>query len=167
MTDGPESRCQQVIPTLGVGDVASALEYYADVLGFSEAWRWGDPPDHAGLTLGTAEVHLSARAPNPGGGWLYFIVPDVDALHATYLERGVDIGHEPRDQEWGMRELPVRDLVGNELVFAAPCVVREPKLPIERERLAGKVTEKVLAQACPECTRIIVVFFASSEANAH
>ena len=77
-------RCEQVIATLGVGDVAAALDYYVDVLGFTEAWRWGDPPSHAGLNLGAVEIHLSAEAPNPGGDWLYFVIEDVDALYAKY-----------------------------------------------------------------------------------
>ena len=133
-----------MIPTLAVGDLASALAYYADVLGFEEVWRWGDPPRHAGLKLGSVEVHLSAKEPNPGGGWLYFVIADVDALYATYRERGVHIGHEPRDQEWDMRELQVRDMVGNELVFASACITREPKLPIARQQLEVRLEERIV-----------------------
>ncbi len=145
MSEETTIRCEQVIPTLGVGDVASALAYYADVFGFEEAWRWGDPPRHAGLKLDAVEVHLSATEPNPGGGFLYFVIADVDTLYATYRERGVDIGHEPRDQEWGMRELLVRDMVGNELVFASPCITREPKLPIAREQMKVRLETRIVA----------------------
>jgi len=44
-----------------------------------------------------------------------------------------------------MRELPVRDMGGNELVFAERCVAREPKLPIAREPLQVRVETRIVA----------------------
>lgn len=39
MDDTPAIRCEHVIPTLGVGDVAAAIEHYTTKLGFTEGWR--------------------------------------------------------------------------------------------------------------------------------
>lgn len=145
MSTDPALRCEQVIPTVAVGDLTAALDFYTGTLGFREDWRWGDPPVHAGMRFGDAEIHLSGTDPNPGGKWLYFVVEDVDALHELYRERGVDIVHPPTDREWDMREMPVRDLVGNEMTFAAACVARYPELVIEREALNVRVEKRIAA----------------------
>ena len=78
-------------------------------------------------------------------GQIRFIVSDVDRLHARFDEKEVDIVHAPEDQEWDMREMPVRDLVGNELTFASPCIAREPKLPIEREEVSVRLEKRLVA----------------------
>lgn len=142
---GRPIRCEEVVPTLAVGDVEPAIQWYVDVLGFAESWRWGDPPVHAGMLLDRVEVHLSATAPAPGGGWLYFVVDEVDDLHERYTAAGAEIERAPEDQPWGMRELAIRDHVGNALVFGAPCIVREPKLPIEREAVPIRMESRMLA----------------------
>jgi uncharacterized glyoxalase superfamily protein PhnB len=111
---------KRVIPTLCVGDVSAALEWYTQVLGFEEGWHWGDPPTHASVRSGGAEIHLSGLDPDPGGSWLYIVVSDVDAMHVRLSERGANVEDEPRDQEYGMRDFPVRDLVGNHLTLASP-----------------------------------------------
>jgi uncharacterized glyoxalase superfamily protein PhnB len=146
-TGGPirDITCEEVLPTLAVRDVDAGVDHYRDVLGFEELWRWGDPTAHAGIRFGTVEIHLSCKDPNPGGGWLYFVVSDVDALHETLHERGADIVHPPQDQPWDMREMAVRDLVGNGLTFASPAIAREPKLPIEREEVSVRLEKRLLA----------------------
>ena len=44
-----------------------------------------------------------------------------------------------------MREIAVRDLVGNHLTFASPCIVREPKLPIEREAVSLRLESRIVS----------------------
>lgn len=144
----PETiRCDAMIPTLAVGDVAAAIDWYVGVLGFEEAWRWGDPPSHAAVTLDGHEIHLSASAPSPGGSWLYFAIDDVDAFHEKLVasEAGVEIVHAPEDQAWQMREMPIRDLVGNDLNFGSPIVPAEPTLPIEREDVGVRLERRLAA----------------------
>ena len=145
MNGASSIRCEQVIPTLGVGDVAAAID-----------WTWRRSASRrrgVGVSLrstlpfafGDTEIHLSREAPNPGGSWLYFIVSDVDRLHADFDEKDVDIVRAPEDREWDMREMPVRDLVGNELTFASPCIAREPKLPFEREEVSVWLEKRLVA----------------------
>lgn len=124
-----------VVPTLAVGDVIAAITWYREKLGFREEWAWGEPPSHACVRLGGVEVHLSAVAPDPGANWLYFVIPDVDDLYARVAAAGVEPDHAPEDQEWGMREVTLRDPVGNQLTFASPTIVREPKMSVERENV--------------------------------
>jgi uncharacterized glyoxalase superfamily protein PhnB len=145
LSDRPPIRCEQVIPTLAVGDVARAIGWYVDVLGFDEAWRWGEPPAHAAITLDGHQIHLSRSEPSPGGSWLYFVVDHVDALYERLLTKGVDVVHAPEDQQWNMRELPIRDLVGNELTLATPCAGGGPELVVEREVVPLRLEKRLLA----------------------
>ena len=143
MSDRRPPRLESVIPTLAVGDVAAAIDWYVDALGFEEGWRWGDPPTHAAISLDGFQLHLSAVDPEPGAGWLYCVVDDVDALHERLVEHGADVGHAPEDQEWEMREMPVRDPVGNALTFATPVIAREPALSVTRETVEVRLETRL------------------------
>lgn len=143
MSEAPVA-CSEVIPTLAVGDVEKAIVWYRDVVGFSEGWSWGEPPTHAGMSYGRVEVHLSSVAPDPGSNWLYFVVPDVDALYERLVAAGADVPHAPETQAWEMREIAVRDLVGNHLTFAQPAIAREPKLTVRREEVAVRLETRIV-----------------------
>ncbi|MEM7415002.1 MAG: VOC family protein [Gemmatimonadota bacterium] len=143
MSEG-SAECTEVIPTLAVGDVDAAIAWYRDVVGFSEGWTWGEPPTHAGMSFGRVEVHFSSVAPDPGVNWLYFVVPDVDALYERLRAAGADVAHPPETQPWEMREIAVRDLVGNHLTFAQPAIAREPKLAIRREEVAVRLETRIV-----------------------
>lgn len=138
------ARCEEVIPTLAVGDVEAGIRWYTTVLGCTEGWRWGEPATHAGLSFGSVEIHLSGQDPDPGTNWLYFVVDDVDALYARLQKHGVEMPHPPQDQPWEMREIAARDLVGNHLTFAMPAIAREPKLPIEREDVSVRLETRIV-----------------------
>lgn len=134
-----------VVPTLAVGDVRAAIDWYRDVLGFAEEWAWGEPPTHASVHLDGVQIHLSALAPDPGANWLYFSIPDVDGLYEALTAAGVESKHPPEDQEWGMREIAITDLAGNHLTFGSPTIVREPKIAIEREDVPLRLERRLAA----------------------
>lgn len=141
---GPHVVCEQVIPTLAVGDVAAAIDWYTEELGFEEAWRWGEPPRHASVKLGDVDLHLSATNPDPGSNWLYFVIEGVDMLYERLHERGVEVVHPPQDQEWGMREIQFRDPTGNHLTFAEPKILTKPELEIEREEVSVRLEARLV-----------------------
>jgi uncharacterized glyoxalase superfamily protein PhnB len=47
------------------------------------------------------------------GSWISVFLPDVDALHREYVERGALIVAPPEDHPWGVREMRVQDPDGN------------------------------------------------------
>ena len=124
----PRVEAYSLQPVLAVADVRAAAEYYRDKLGFTIGFLFGEPPTYAGLWLGTwtatgANIHLARRdGPPPVEGFsLYINVgPDIDALHAVYKARGVDILGEVVQQPWGMREFAIRDCSGYVLRFGTP-----------------------------------------------
>lgn len=109
-------RVIEIIADLPVGDLASSREFYADYLGlddeeFNLGWvaRYTSPSTGAKLQLVTKD----ATAPiNP---IVSVKVGDVDAAYALARERGYEIVHPLRDEEWGVRRFLVRAPDGNVL----------------------------------------------------
>jgi catechol 2,3-dioxygenase-like lactoylglutathione lyase family enzyme len=112
-----------------VTNVERSTDYYRDALGF-ETSRWEVNPDHYGYASRDGchvhFAHFDARPrPNheavpPDMFDAYFWVDDVDALHDELKGRGAELVHGPVDQEYGLRELRVRDPDGYILAFGRP-----------------------------------------------
>jgi catechol 2,3-dioxygenase-like lactoylglutathione lyase family enzyme len=114
-----------------VENVGRSTDYYRDALGFETA-QWERNPEHYGYAnrdgchLHFARFEGGGRArPNhqevpPDMFDVYLWVDDVDALHEELVGRGADLVHGPVDQEYGLRELRVRDPDGYILAFGRP-----------------------------------------------
>jgi uncharacterized glyoxalase superfamily protein PhnB len=120
-----------VTPNLIVNDVAASTEFYTAVLGFTIKQT---VPDQAPFVFVWLErdgvpVFLNARhaaaedypgaATRPAGGTatLFFVVTDVDGLHAAVAPR-TTIVMPLKTQFYGMREFAVTDPDGHILTFA-------------------------------------------------
>ena len=110
-----------------VDDVAGALEYYRDKLGF-EGHAWEKNPEHYAYVerdncwIHFACFHGAKARPNsqvvpPDMFDLYIYVADVEKLHEEFVERGADIVFAPLDTDYGLREIRVRDPSGYILAF--------------------------------------------------
>jgi catechol 2,3-dioxygenase-like lactoylglutathione lyase family enzyme len=110
-----------------VDDVAAALDYYRDKLGF-EGHAWEVNPTHygyasrGGCNVHFCHVHGARPKPNhitvpPDMFDLYVYVDDVDGLHEELAGRGADILAPPVNTEYGLREIRVRDPHGYILAF--------------------------------------------------
>lgn len=117
---------RQSIAVLHMTDAARTEAFYRDRLGFQLDFEVPASPDrrdpcYLGVSREGVALHLSSHAGDAVvGGAVYFLVEDVDALHAEFVSRGTPIHIAPVDQTWGMRELYVRDPDGNSLRFGAP-----------------------------------------------
>lgn len=115
------TRVTQVFPIFLVRNLDEALSYYSDKLGFSIAWKWGDPVSRAGVALDDIEIQLEGAglgAP-PGPSVVYCHMTDVDAYFAACQARGAIVAMELGDRPWGMRDFRVLDPSGNRLGFAS------------------------------------------------
>ena len=122
-------------PVLHVKDVDASLRFYADQLGFTSPWRYGEDGgahvaqvDRQGCALILADTW-----PEKVGKGLIFIsislnagretqVAALDALRAELEARGAAV----KEGSWGYRLLVVDDPDGNQLFFnypneTAPC----------------------------------------------
>jgi uncharacterized glyoxalase superfamily protein PhnB len=131
-TDTPSSSTTATIlaaePQLFVTDMAAAIAYYTDRLGFSLAFSYGEPAFYAQVARGGARLNLRVS-----DGPIGFRAEEMDALSATltvdaakslFLEfQQADASfHQPlRTEPWGARTFIVADPDGNLLCFAGPA----------------------------------------------
>ena len=113
-------------PVLQVTNVAQSIAFYTEKLGFDLDFVYGDPPVHAGVARGNwsskmAYLQISEVAEGTEirpQGYLYLMVDaKIDALHALYESRGVEIISPLETYPWKMREFAVRDPDGHVLRF--------------------------------------------------
>jgi catechol 2,3-dioxygenase-like lactoylglutathione lyase family enzyme len=109
----------RVFPILGVSDLAAALVFYRDILGFTVAWQWGNPPSRAGVTRGDVELQLLGDPRlRPAAGRVYIHMTGVAAFYREVGDRGAHIYEPLVDRDWGMRDFRILDPSGNQLGFA-------------------------------------------------
>lgn len=110
----------KLFPIFAVRDLNEALRYYCDVLGFSEAWKWGQPPHRAGVTMDQVEIHLDGAglgAP-PGQSIAYCHMTGIEEFYQECRRRGATVERELGERPWGVRDFQVADPSGNKLGFA-------------------------------------------------
>lgn len=114
---------QTVIPQLRITQAERSLAFYVGQLGFVADWEHQFEPGFPLFFQITREGQTIFLTEHTGdcevGGAVYFVVPDVDAVAASFRARGVQIEQGPADTPWGTREMLVRDPDGNRLRFAS------------------------------------------------
>jgi predicted enzyme related to lactoylglutathione lyase len=103
-------------PILSVTDMARSLQYYVEVLGFSNA-EWGSD-EFTCVTRDGAGIYLSEGDQGQPGTWVWIGVDDVEVLHEEYKDRGAMIWRPPENFPWA-REMKVRDPDGHVLRFGS------------------------------------------------
>ena len=141
----PEVECEQHHAGLTVGDVREALTFYESRLGFRTALTDGDPPEFAGVNLGTQQIFLRKGSSGPNGGTVYFLVGDADALHEHHRSTGVEVAEPIDDRHYGIRDYTVRDPWGNYLTFGHRLLSAGPPLKIERVDVPVRLEKRLAA----------------------
>jgi predicted enzyme related to lactoylglutathione lyase len=118
-----------ISPVLLVADLARAVDYYRDRLGF-DCEVYGDPPnfatanrDHATilLALATDTARLIPHWKIVDKMWnAYIRVDDVDAVYDEVQGRGAAIDYSIYDAPHGFREFGVQDPDGHDIAFGQP-----------------------------------------------
>lgn len=132
MTDTPSPSATATIlavePQLFVTDMAAAIAYYTDRLGFSLAFSYGEPAFYAQVARGGARLNLRVS-----DGPIGFRAAEMDALPATltvdaakslfleFQQAGASFHQPLRTEPWGARTFIVADPDGNLLCFAGPA----------------------------------------------
>lgn len=119
------TRFEALAPILAVDDLHLALAFYRDLLGFSLAWCWGEPPELAGICRDAVEMTLMARTDKPEGrARVYLRITGIDALYAGLERAGAAVTVPIGDRPYGLRDFRIVDPSGNELdigeVIATP-----------------------------------------------
>ena len=114
---------QTAIPVIQVSGSIAAKEFYCGGLGFTllSSWRPDqsrDDPRYMTLARDGARLHVhSFQSGGVGAGAVYVFVDDIESLYAELMSNGVSVSGPPIDQEWGTREIVVRDADRNIVTF--------------------------------------------------
>ena len=110
-------------PFVRVASMKLAIPFYRSI-GFAEDWRRQFDsafPIFASVSRDGIQLFLSEHAGDGAIGTRLFLnVSDVDRFHAECVENGVSVDEAPRDMAFGVRQMSLRDVDGNILVFATP-----------------------------------------------
>jgi catechol 2,3-dioxygenase-like lactoylglutathione lyase family enzyme len=102
---------------LHVKDMAAALAFYRDKLGFTVSFTWEDPPRYVGLCLGDAAIHLNSYVPPAGPSHVCIFCKGIDPFYARLVASGVNVTEPIGDRAYGMRDFNVTDPDGHCIVF--------------------------------------------------
>lgn len=115
-----------IAPVFLVEDVRRAAEFYRDRLGFSLTEYFGEPPLFTIVRRDAVRLALrlvddvkggSSRVRNTEGFDAYIWVSDIDALYEQFLTNRAPVSGPPELQEYGIREIWIRDLDGYVVTF--------------------------------------------------
>jgi uncharacterized glyoxalase superfamily protein PhnB len=118
----PTPRFDSVSPIVSVDDLPRAIEWYERVLGFTVAWRWGDPVELAGICRDRIEMSLGQRGKMgpSGASQAYVLMAGIDAFYEHVQRAGGTIAVPIGDRPYGLRDFSVADASGNRLDFGEP-----------------------------------------------
>jgi catechol 2,3-dioxygenase-like lactoylglutathione lyase family enzyme len=105
------------VPVFHVKDVDASVQFYSNVLGFNQAFRYGT---YIGLRIGKCELHICPpdyHGPAIGRGNAYVICDEVDQYFAKIKAAGAAPKREPADRVYGMRDFVILDPDGNQITF--------------------------------------------------
>lgn len=115
-------------PQLFVSDLADALDFFVDGLGFSVGFAYGEPPFYAQVVRDGAAINLRRV-----GGLIFdaqmraresdilsatLTVEGIEVLYDAYRARGVPLHQTLRAEPWGARTFIVRGPDANLIAFA-------------------------------------------------
>ena len=113
---GQRVRFEHAEPILSVKDMTVSLQYYVDVLGFTEA-SWGNN-QFTFVSRDGAGIYLCQGDQGQPGTWIWIGVEDAAALYAEYQASGAKIRQTPINRPWAL-ELWVEDPDGHVLRFGS------------------------------------------------
>ena len=123
----PDSKPDGVLPVMPSADVAAALDFYTNILGFTELFRQPDQDGklvnaHVAFEGGQLMFNLNPEPVAQQGGGVYFWFrlsdeQDIDEMYTELTGRGVTVVDEIADQFWGDRSFSILDHAGFHLAF--------------------------------------------------
>jgi uncharacterized glyoxalase superfamily protein PhnB len=111
-------KLERITPIFAVHDVEASIAYYLERLGFTNCWRWEEPPTFGGVSRDDIEIFFCKDCQGSAGTWVSVWVDDVDALYEAFQARGAEIHQPPTNFPWGVREMNVGDPDGHRLRFS-------------------------------------------------
>jgi GNAT superfamily N-acetyltransferase/uncharacterized glyoxalase superfamily protein PhnB len=119
-----------VEPILPVTDIMETVNYWHDVLGFSNKWTWGDPVDYGGVNWQGVFIQflldpkLAARSK---GNSIFIRVKNLEASWQFHKHKNAAIVEPLENKPWGLAAYTVRDNNGYYIIFAGAPISKQEK----------------------------------------
>jgi uncharacterized glyoxalase superfamily protein PhnB len=101
----------RAVPNIRSHSLAETRDFFTELLGFEVAMDLGWVVTMASPTNPSAQVTIVGND-DPAAPGISVEVDDVDAVHASAVERSLEIAHPLRDEEWGVRRFMLREPSG-------------------------------------------------------
>jgi len=101
----------RAVPNIRSDRPAETREFFVDLLGFEDAMDLGWVATVASPDNRSVQVNIISND-DPSAPGISVEVDDVDAVHATAVEKGLEIAYALRDEEWGVRRFMLREPSG-------------------------------------------------------
>ncbi|HXA19618.1 MAG TPA: VOC family protein [Thermoanaerobaculia bacterium] len=121
-------RLTSASPSFTVNDIEKSMVWYRDVLGFTIGERWEDGGKLLGAEMAAGDVSFmigqddwkKGRDRVKGVGVRMYCTTDqdIDKLAARIKANGGTLAQEPKDTQWGTRELSIDDPDGYKITIA-------------------------------------------------
>ena len=101
----------RAVPNIKSDRPAETREFFVDLLGFEVAMDIGWVATVVSPANRSAQVTIISND-DPAAPGISVEVADVDAVHASAVEKGFEIAYSLRDEEWGVRRFMLREPSG-------------------------------------------------------
>jgi uncharacterized glyoxalase superfamily protein PhnB len=101
----------RAVPNIRSDQPVETRDFFVDLLGFEVVMDMGWVTTLASPTNPSVQVTVIGNDDMAAPG-ISVEVPDVDAVHARAVERGVEIAYPLRDEAWGVRRFMLREPSG-------------------------------------------------------
>ena len=101
----------RAVPNIRSDRPDETRDFFCDLLGFEVAMDLDWVKTVASPDNPAVQVNIISRDADAAPG-ISVEVPDVDAVHAMAVERGLEIAYSLRDEEWGVRRFMLREPSG-------------------------------------------------------
>jgi catechol 2,3-dioxygenase-like lactoylglutathione lyase family enzyme len=101
----------RAVPNIRSDQPVETRDFFVDLLGFEVVMDMGWVTTLASPTNPSVQVTVIGNDDMAAPG-ISVEVPDVDAVHARAVERGVEIAYPLRDEAWGVRRFTLREPSG-------------------------------------------------------
>jgi catechol 2,3-dioxygenase-like lactoylglutathione lyase family enzyme len=101
----------RAVPNIKSDRPAETRAFFVDLLGFEVAMDIGWVMTVVSPSNRSAQVNIIGNDDMAAPG-ISVEVPDVDAVHARVVDRGLEIAYSLRDEEWGVRRFMLREPSG-------------------------------------------------------
>ena len=124
---------QNVAPLLPATNVAEAMAWYRDMLGFGDTWLY-ENSDYAIVKRDGAEIHLFQMKidPKKSDFMVYIRVSEIEKLYEEYKTKNLIHPNAPLQvKAWGQKEFAIVDLNGALLTFGEKPSEKPGEKPAE------------------------------------